>query len=70
MQVLSAPLRALLFCLDFVFGIAAWIKSCLTLFLQKLVGVAKGKTSYLAKTDQLLCTSEVESVGQDDAGKT
>ena len=31
---------------------------------------AKGKTSYLAKTDQLLCTSEVEPVGQDAAGKT
>ena len=28
------------------------------------------KISYLAKTDQLLCTSEVEPVGQDDAGKT
>ena len=28
------------------------------------------RLSYLAKTDQLLCTSEVEPVGQDDAGKT
>lgn len=36
MQVLSAPLRAGLFFLNFVFGIAAWIKSCLTLSLLSL----------------------------------
>lgn len=28
------------------------------------------KTSYLAKTDELCCSSDVVSVGQDDAGKT
>ena len=28
------------------------------------------KDSYLAKTDQLCCSSEVEPVGQDDADKT
>ena len=31
MQVLSVPLRALLFCFEFVFGNGSRIKSCLTL---------------------------------------
>ena len=32
MQVLFAPLRALLFCFEFVFGNGSRIKSCLTPF--------------------------------------
>jgi hypothetical protein len=37
---------------------------------EKKNGWAKGKTSYLSKTEELCCTSKVVSVGQDDAGKT
>ena len=35
-----------------------------------LLPMARVKASYLAKTDQLCCSSEVEPVGQDDADKT
>ncbi len=38
--------------------------------LNELMRMLSCKTSYLAKTDPLRCSSEVEPVGQDDAGKT
>lgn len=37
MQVLSVPLRALLFCFEFVFGNGSRIKSCLTLGMTPFV---------------------------------